>query len=689
MSKYDFKSLLEEYNVVIPLIQRDYAQGRLNNRTIELRKQLLNDIHEVLIDKNINSLDLNFIYGKSNEYEFVPLDGQQRLTTLYLVYLYSYRNIENCSFLENFSYKTRNSSKVFLKKIYDNRKIVFNETKISSYVKDAPWYADSWKFDPTIQGALTTIDDISEIFDKNLDYTAVLDNKNEPRILFNFLDIDKLGSEDDLYIKLNSRGKLLSDFENFKAKFISRVCELLSNKETEVIENKFDSSWTDCIWRINKNKFDENFLNFFEILLTNYIPSLSYANRKNWSTSLNFKDIDLSILETMIKTLDYISGNNPSNHEISKKIKECIVSKSLKDRVYFHVLTIFITSNESENSEVFTEWYRIFTNLIENTEIDSINPYERAIKGIDSQKDRIRYIMKDLANGHRVTGFNLEQQEEEIEKAKLLLSNCVGKEYILLAEKHPYFRGQIRSSFYFKSDLENEKKLEIIQKYWTKILKIFDSNGPIEDWLLRSALLTIGDYTIPVESYKTLCQNDPKESSSTPSLKRLFARRGNILKEFLDEIDTTRNIKEIYEEIIDKNIDKIDSEDWKYAFVKNYEAMFSNMSSQQYRIKSPGYGRESEMLLIRNKNSRGKNIDIHLLALKEELKKVDIYSEYSSEAGLMTDERYLFIDDFIVQFRADRYVFQNTSLKNGKLLELNENPASFEEMAKYIKNKMN
>ena len=40
-AKYNLKSLLENYRVVIPLIQRDYAQGRKDKRTTEVRKKLL------------------------------------------------------------------------------------------------------------------------------------------------------------------------------------------------------------------------------------------------------------------------------------------------------------------------------------------------------------------------------------------------------------------------------------------------------------------------------------------------------------------------------------------------------------------------------------------------------------------------------------------------------------------------
>ena len=63
-SKYDLKSLLEKYRVVIPLIQRDYAQGRTDIRTTEVRRKLLIDINSALINKETVLLDLNFIYGK-------------------------------------------------------------------------------------------------------------------------------------------------------------------------------------------------------------------------------------------------------------------------------------------------------------------------------------------------------------------------------------------------------------------------------------------------------------------------------------------------------------------------------------------------------------------------------------------------------------------------------------------------
>ena len=56
-TKFNLKTLLESYNVVIPLIQRDYAQGRLDVRTTDVRKKLLQDINTALTSEDNLPLD--------------------------------------------------------------------------------------------------------------------------------------------------------------------------------------------------------------------------------------------------------------------------------------------------------------------------------------------------------------------------------------------------------------------------------------------------------------------------------------------------------------------------------------------------------------------------------------------------------------------------------------------------------
>ena len=66
-------------NIKIPLIQRDYAQGRPSKKITSIREKFIKDIYR---------LNLDFVYGATNGKRFIPLDGQQRLTTLFLLHLY-------------------------------------------------------------------------------------------------------------------------------------------------------------------------------------------------------------------------------------------------------------------------------------------------------------------------------------------------------------------------------------------------------------------------------------------------------------------------------------------------------------------------------------------------------------------------------------------------------------------------
>ena len=83
MAKISFWELLTKYEVVIPIIQRDYAQGRDGKEHI--REKFLTQIKNALDNSN-QSGELDFVYGTAKDGRFYPLDGQQRLTTLWLLH---------------------------------------------------------------------------------------------------------------------------------------------------------------------------------------------------------------------------------------------------------------------------------------------------------------------------------------------------------------------------------------------------------------------------------------------------------------------------------------------------------------------------------------------------------------------------------------------------------------------------
>ena len=90
-NQINFKQLLDRHgSVCIPIIQRDYAQGSEEEK--EVRKDFLQAILAALVKPEGDPslpFNLDFIYGTvEEEKRFLPLDGQQRLTTLFLLHWY-------------------------------------------------------------------------------------------------------------------------------------------------------------------------------------------------------------------------------------------------------------------------------------------------------------------------------------------------------------------------------------------------------------------------------------------------------------------------------------------------------------------------------------------------------------------------------------------------------------------------
>lgn len=107
-------------NIEIPIIQRDYAQGRDLPEVNRIRRRFLDSLYTALIKSEPITLD--FVYGEINEKKsLIPLDGQQRLTTLFLLHWYIARHEKveekELGFLSRFSYATRYSAREFCKQL--------------------------------------------------------------------------------------------------------------------------------------------------------------------------------------------------------------------------------------------------------------------------------------------------------------------------------------------------------------------------------------------------------------------------------------------------------------------------------------------------------------------------------------------------------------------------------------------
>jgi len=308
-STYSLWQLLKDNNIEIPIIQRDYAQGRIGKE--ELRRNFLTYLKESLC--NNKPVQLDFVYGAtSHGNDITPIDGQQRLTTLWLIHWYiAYmadkirvneaekdQDNEVVNRLRHFTYQTRDSSRDFCRSLSTFSTKSSNGKLVSQFIEDQCWFSTYWKQDPTIQSMLRMIsgstdkngnslnDGIEQIF-ADCDFNIVCDRLtgNACPITFYYLDLVGLKRSDDLYLKMNARGEQLTDFENFKADLteyltdkaeaVKNNVELSDKRYTQLVDIqngfpiKLDRDWARLFW--NGNHGDEAYMAFINRFFLNCI----------------------------------------------------------------------------------------------------------------------------------------------------------------------------------------------------------------------------------------------------------------------------------------------------------------------------------------------------------------------------------------------------------------------------------
>ena len=313
METTTLKNLLSENNpygisgITIPRIQRAYAQGRSDAHAVKTRERFLSAIYAGLIN---DGLTLDFIYGNIQNGQLIPLDGQQRLTTLWLLHWYADKKESiNDKRLARFSYNTRYSARDFLIKLVNYEPTW--KTRLSDEIENEGWFPMEWINDPTVRGMLTMLDEIQKRFADIDDLWNKLDKIN-----FYFRDIEEMKLTDDIYIKMNSRGKPLTDFEHFKAELL-KIIRSENGDETAAkrIGLKIDREWTDLLWiyRDKANLVDNGFLNFFRMISL----ILIYKSDRS-SSEFDLKD-DFGLLDRLYK-------NHPDNVAFLELAFDCMVN---------------------------------------------------------------------------------------------------------------------------------------------------------------------------------------------------------------------------------------------------------------------------------------------------------------------------------------------------------------------------
>ncbi|NYG55276.1 GmrSD restriction endonuclease domain-containing protein [Nocardioides perillae] len=259
--------------IEIPIIQRDYAQGRADDETTAIRRRFARMLVRAAYGAAgvpQGGVGLDFVYGgvhvrkrDAHEHHLLePLDGQQRLTTLFLLHWYVASRAgvldRDAEWLQ-FSYATRPSARYFAAALREHP--LPNEAGMpSAWITDQPWYLYPWQDDPTIASMLVMLD---AIHDAALEIAATaeadaavawarLRDRAAPKIWFHFLPVADLGRGEDLYLKMNSRGKALTKFEVFKADLEDALTSVLAPTQHQHVIRNFDGAWTDLFWEYEK-----------------------------------------------------------------------------------------------------------------------------------------------------------------------------------------------------------------------------------------------------------------------------------------------------------------------------------------------------------------------------------------------------------------------------------------------------
>ncbi len=696
--------------IEIPIIQRDYAQGREGKE--ELRKNFLTALLEAV---NGRPLELDFVYGsvkkdKENNTTLHPLDGQQRLTTLFLLHWFvavkeNKLNDNEKNLLTKFTYQTRTSSREFcfdlinkgidFNKIletdyYDEQKNKPKNNELSKTIIDSSWFFISWKRDPTIKSMLTMLDSIQHTFK---DTKEVWDKLNN--ISFHYIELQNFGLSDDLYIKMNARGKPLTDFENFKAKFeqhINKECWEVGVEATETFSHKIDTLWTDLFWNYRdktENVFDEQLLDFFRTMaVINYtlkapkddkfrgvVDLLRGGQKVSFNQYLELGCFDKDYFKTLKSVLNKIADKKGLKEFLSdttftneKEIFRGAIQSNLSypDLVIAFGYYQYLASEEIIETENLNSWLRIVHNLAEGSRpylFNNANEFANALRSINELLPNRNSIVKHFAEtqSNTLSGFISEQVSEEKLKAKLISGSDDWKKVIIEIENHRYFKGQIGFILDWCKDENGIHNIDIFKEYAGKAKAVFSNDGlkNFDNYLFERALLATGDYLLRKgRNYSFLINNE--RDISWKRLLRDSNDKRLVLKTLFDKIELTtlsENLEQIVKDFSDKN-------DWRYYFIKHYEIIDNCGNQKLIRFNDEdGY----DILLLGSTTTSGYHKEYYSYSLFVDLKINQSNISYYDQRSV-NDWKYFEINGKQIAFdcKSVKYVWTQNNDWNSK-----------------------
>lgn len=488
--EYSLSQLFSTANrkIIIPDFQRDYCWGDKSHgdKKIEIVSAFLDTLIEEHT-KGETTLGKIDVYENPADHIYLT-DGQQRLTTLYLIIgvlckkvmdeelnsklqqcLISQHEESNDDKEPYLQYAIRESSLFFLRDLVNDFFINNKEMTVEAIEKQ-PWYFNEYDFDPTIISIVNAL----KIIEKKLkesdnfkldEFSDYIINK----VKIQYYDVQDRKHGEERFVIINTTGKNLSISENIKP-------ILLGNIEDDIYSNQWEDR-ENFFW--NNRKKDEyiaddgvnDFLTWcFQIIEKQESVDLIKKSKQFFKDGYKKNTEVLLELHSYFIAINNLIGLLYSNPEIQKqfkfinennKVEGLLGLRNLsKDKTQNILLPLLAFMVKSEPDE--TEFYQFLRRLRRNyfdkiwEERNSNYLDWRYILQIIEKSDSLEQILnyesefKEIQNVPVHIWFN---QEEKI-KVRLKEQHLVSIEKW---EDHKYFMGDL--SFLFKASLLNDNEI--------------------------------------------------------------------------------------------------------------------------------------------------------------------------------------------------------------------------------------
>lgn len=266
--------LRDKRQLVVPDMQRDYCWAHTQSE-IDGNSLVTNFVRDLKLQVQSNEpVQMGLLYAYESPKHHIQLcDGQQRLTTLYLLFGEIFRKLiegdrkrrvkdvlqvvgVNGQPQPRLQYAIRETTLSFLDDLV--KEYIFNGSCNAEEITEQDWFFSEYNLDPSVLNMLEAIKLIKNEL-SGLDQFEELTDLLLDRIEFLYFDMMNRTYGEEQFVVINTTGKPLTTSENIKPKLLGELDDNIKRKEfggKTALRYCADlwESWEDFFWQNNDDK---------------------------------------------------------------------------------------------------------------------------------------------------------------------------------------------------------------------------------------------------------------------------------------------------------------------------------------------------------------------------------------------------------------------------------------------------